>query len=710
MPPDPAPADRPVTTLRGVGPVLAGRLERLGIRTLAELANYAPRDYQDRRNRDRLSEAAGRERANVLVRVVSGSWFGLQRPRVFKAEVEDESGRAALLCFGRPFLSRQLEPGRRFWVSGRFERQRGELACSGFELEAWDPQEESRIVGRILPVYPLTEGVSQRALRRLVAQALEALGDLPERLPESLRARHGLPALRQTLRALHFPQSQEEQAAARRCLAYTELFYYELQLEGSRRERQTVGRLRERHAQRLKQRLLARLPFRLTGDQERALSEIEEDLFAPHPGARLLQGEVGSGKTLVALLAALAVIEAGEQAALLAPTELLARQHADTAARLLEPLGVRVAFLSAGVQGEARARLLQALARGEADLVVGTHALFSQGVAYRRLGLVIVDEQQRFGVRQRGALLAKGTAADLLMMSATPIPRSLALVLFGDLGLSELREMPRGRLPVVTHLTRRGNEARVYERVREEIRRGGQAYLVHPLIGTEAGGEREAEAMFRWLKREAFPQARMGLLHSRVPEPDRVMAAFAAGELDILVATSVMEVGVDVPNATCLVVQQAESFGLASLHQLRGRVGRGPRQSYAFLIYGESLGPAAAARLKAVLGSSDGFALAEEDLRLRGPGEFLGERQSGALRLGLAELGRDWEIFRAARADALAMSRADPELSRPENALVREVLGRQGEAWRPSPASASALGCAPAGGQGAEDADHGWIV
>ena len=696
---------RPVTALRGVGPVLAGRLERLGIRTLADLLRYAPRDYQDRRRRDTLAEAGSRERANVLVRVVSGQWFGRKPPRVFKAEVEDETGRAALLCFGRPFLAKVLLPGRRFRVSGRFQRRGGELACGGFELEAFDPREESRIAGRILPVYPLTEGVSQRALRGLTAQALEAMADLAEEVPEGLRARHGLPGLREALRGLHFPRSEEEQAAARRALAYAELFYYQLQLDRSRRDRQTVARLRERHAQGLKARLLERLPFRLTGDQERALVEIEADLFAPHPTSRLLQGEVGSGKTLVALLAALAVIEAGEQAALLAPTELLARQHADTAARLLEPLGVRVAFLTGGVTGEPRARLLEALAGGGADLVVGTHALYTEEVRYRRLGLAIVDEQQRFGVRQRGALLGKGRAPDLLMMSATPIPRSLALVLFGDLGLSELREMPRGRLPVVTHLTRQGNEGRVYERVREEVRRGGQAYFVYPLIGEAEGGPEgpaagAAEGMYRRLKREVFPELRLALLHSRLPEERKIraMAEFAAGRLDILVATSVMEVGVDVPNASCIVIEQAERFGLSSLHQLRGRVGRGPRQSYAFLVYGEGLSEAAAARLKAVLASADGFALAEEDLRLRGPGEFLGPRQSGALRLGVAELARDWDICLAARADALELAAADPGLDRPENGLVREVLERL------------AGGAGSAGREAGEHADHGWIL
>jgi len=690
-----AEATRPVTALRGVGPVLAGHLERLGIRTLADLLTYAPRDYQDRRRRDHLAEAGACERANVLVRVLSGRWIGRVPPRVFKAEVQDESGQAALLCFGRPFLSRQLLPGRSFWVSGRFQQQRNEVVCSGFELEAYDPREESRIVGRILPVYPLTEGVSQRALRLLVAQALEAVGaqagELAEEIPEGLRVRHGLPSVGEAVRGLHFPQSESEQASARRCLAYIELFYYQLRLERSRRARQTVERRREPGDRGLRARLLARLPFRLTGDQERALAEIEADLYSAHPCSRLLQGEVGSGKTLVAFLAALVVIEAGEQAALLAPTELLARQHADTAARLLEPLGLRVAFLSGGVQGEARASLLEALACGEVDLVVGTHALFSAQVRYRRLGLAIVDEQQRFGVRQRGAMLGKGESADLLMMSATPIPRSLALVLFGDLGLSELREMPRGRLPVITHLTRQGNEGRVYERVREEVRGGGQAYLVYPLIGTEAGGVKEAEGMFRHLRREVFPELRLALLHSRVPEPDKVMADFAAGRSDILVATSVLEVGVDVPNANCLVVQQAERFGLSSLHQLRGRVGRGPRRSYAFLVYGEDLSQSAAARLKAVLGSTDGFALAEEDLRLRGPGEFLGSRQSGTLRLGVADLARDWEICLAARADALELAGADPGLARPENTPVREVLGLRA-------------------GEEEGRADHGWIL
>ena len=680
---------QPVETLHGVGAVLRGRLARLGVATIADLLAHFPREYQDRRSLDRLDQAASKERANVLVRVAAADWIGSRRPRTLKVQIEDDSGRADLLCFGRAFLSKVLLPGRQFWLSGRFQRQGGRLACSSFELERYDPREASRSFSRILPLYPLTEGLSQTAIRRLVERALEwAAPRLQEALPASLRERRRLEGFGRALRALHFPGSEEELAVARKALAYTELFAYQLALGRARQERLTAARSRPRHAQNLKAALLARLAFRLTGDQERVLAEIERDLFGSHPTARLLQGEVGSGKTLVAFLAALGVIEAGEQAALLAPTELLARQQADAAARLLEPLGVRVAFLSGGVQGEPRESLKAALAEGRVDLLVGTHALFSEDIRYHRLGLAVVDEQHRFGVRQRRAFLAKGASPDLLLMTATPIPRTLALALFGDLELSELRELPQGRRPVISHLSREGNEIRVYQRVGQELQAGGQAYFVYPLIEESQELDlKHAEGMFRTLKK-MFPAFRLGLIHSRLPEEKKVevMAGFSSGRVQALVATSVMEVGMDVPNASCIVVEHAERFGLSALHQLRGRVGRGPRQSYAFFVYSPELTESGKERLKAILGTSDGFAIAEQDLRIRGPGEFLGQRQSGSFRLAVADLARDWDTLLEARADAFELLERDPGLVAPEHALLRSLLPEE------------------------PYADHGWIL
>jgi ATP-dependent DNA helicase RecG len=448
-------------------------------------------------------------------------------------------------------------------------------------------------------------------------------------------------------------------------MVYEEYLYEQLELGRIRRERLSVVRRREPVRGALRDALLARLPFKLTPDQLGALAEIEGDLWSSRPAARLLQGEVGSGKTLVAFLAGLSVVESGEQVAYLAPTELLARQHADTAARLLEPLGARIAFLSGTVQGPAREALLGNLWNGTIDMLIGTHALFSPEVRYRRLGLVIVDEQHRFGVRQRQYLLEKGNYPDLLLMTATPIPRTLALSAFGDLALSEIRQMPPGRKAVITHLTRQGNEAKVYERVRREIADGGQAYFVYPLIEeSEVLQLKDAEGMFETLRKRVFPDLRMALIHSRVPEEDklRVMASFSAGKVDVLVATSVMEVGVDVPGASCIVVEHAERFGLSTLHQLRGRVGRGQRQSYAFLIYSRTLTESGLRRLKAIMSTNDGFRVAEEDLKIRGPGEFVGLRQAGFMRSGLADLQKDWDILVEARADAAEMLDRDPGL------------------------------------------------
>jgi ATP-dependent DNA helicase RecG len=404
--------------------------------------------------------------------------------------------------------------------------------------------------------------------------------------------------------------------------------------------------------------------------------------------ARLLQGDVGSGKTLVSFLAALGAVDAEGQAAIMAPTELLARQHAENAARLLEPLGLRLSFLTGNLKAAGRKELLKNLAAGEIDLVLGTHALFSEDVVYRDLRLGVVDEQHRFGVTQRGLIMAKGNMPDLLMMSATPIPRSLALTIFGDLDISTIRDLPPGRKPVKTHLARESNEGKVYDFVRKELAAGRQAYFVYPLIEA-AGPENErqgslwatlkdAETMADRLAREVFPEYPAALVHSRVDEEEkqRIMDSFRRGDTRILVATSVVEVGVDVPNATCMVIEHAERFGLSALHQLRGRVGRGKDQSYCFLVYSDKLTEDGKTRLMVMLENQDGFVIAEEDLKLRGPGQIAGLEQSGYLSLGLADPVRDAEILALARAEAFAILETDPGLLLPEHRRIAGVLER----------------------------------
>ena len=505
---------------------------------------------------------------------------------------------------------------------------------------------------------------------------------IAEELPDHTRRKRDLLPFETSLQQLHFPSDQRSLGLARRTLVYHELFFLLLAILRRRATVKSRQKRRTSIAYKNKSSLLKRLPFELTADQRRTLGEIEEELFSHHPMSRLLQGDVGCGKTLVALLASVSVIEAGEQVALMVPTELLAIQHAEITARLFEPLGVQVALLTGSVQREKRSPLLKALRRGEVQLVIGTHALFSNDVVYRHLGLVIVDEQHRFGVSQRLALMQKGEVTDLLLMTATPIPRSLALAAFGDLDISTIRLLPPGRIPIITHLTREGNERRVYERVRREIQNGRQAYFVYPRIEDDidrrTGNTKSAEKMFRFLQSEAFPDVTMGLIHSRIDEAEkrRQMEEFTSGKLSILVATSVVEVGVDVSNATCMVIEHAEKFGLTTLHQLRGRVGRGTQQSYAFLIYSRSLTESGIERLKAMIETSDGFRIAEKDLRIRGPGELLGVRQSGYLKLRIADLHRDEEILEEAHQDALRILSEDPELVKSSNLCIRDVLTR----------------------------------
>jgi len=668
---------RDVSTLHGVGPALAQRLARLGISTVRDLLLFLPREYEDRSSVVALAQAARQEKAGVSVTVVGTSDIGWGRSRTLKALVTDESGvEASLVCFGRAFLRRVLVPGARFFVWGSFHTRRGELQSSDFELEPWS--ERPALMGRILPVYPLTEGLAQPVMRRIMSRAVSELAaSIEPSLPQDVRDATGLPAPRDALRGVHFPRTREEAQRCRAALAYEELFYFEISV--LRRKRALAAsrpRVRARQPE-LRDALTRRLPFSLTADQVTAVSEIEADLWSQVPMARLLQGDVGCGKTLVALLSALLVIGCREQAAFLAPTELLARQHAENAARLLEPMGIRIAFLSGSVTGEPRGLLLEALKAGEVDLLFGTHALFSEGVAFHDLGLVIVDEQHRFGVLQRQALLRKGESPDLLLMTATPIPRTLALTAFGDLDVTSIRTMPAGRRPVITHLAREGNEDKVYRRVREEIARGRQAYFVYPLIEESGSLEvKDAETAFRTLRDEVYPGIPMALIHSRVPEEDKeaAMSRFAGGEVKILVATSVVEVGVDVANATCMVVEHSERFGLSTLHQLRGRVGRGTEQSYAFLVYGSKLTPDGVQRLKIMMETTDGFQIAENDLRLRGPGELLGVRQSGFLNFRVADLALHGPLLFQARDEAKRLLADDPGFLKAEHGVVAKAL------------------------------------
>ena len=691
---------QPVNRLKGAGPAAAHCLARLGINDIAGLLCHYPRDWEDRSRFVPLKDWS-RDKVNTEVTVLAHDWFGFGRKKTLKIFVEDESARACLVCFNRPFLEKQLLVGSRWRLYGQFTFRYGEIQSSAFDAEPVSGIAPLPLLrGTIVPLYPLTAGLSQGVLRKLILKALdEFASSLNDELPAAIIKRDALLHKTEAIRAIHFPASQEELTRARKTLIYEELFYLEIMvgrrvIERKRPHAKAQRRKGEENKKlsTLQQRLLERLPFHLTLGQEAAVKEINADMGGEYPMARLLQGDVGSGKTLVSFMAALKAVEGGGQAALMAPTELLARQHAENAARLLEPLGVRLAFLTGNLKSAGRTQLLKALAAGEIDIVAGTHALFSKDVFYKNLRLAVVDEQHRFGVLQRQAIMAKsvpsGAPPNLLMMSATPIPRSLALTVFGDLDVSVIRDLPPGRKPVRTHLARESNEGKVYGFVRRELAAGRQAYFVYPLIeGAASDGENEengenslkgAVNMADRLAKEVFPEFPTALLHSKVIEEDKlkVMDGFRRGEIKILAATSVVEVGVDVPNATCMVIEHAERFGLSALHQLRGRVGRGEAESYCFLLYSDKLTDDGKKRLMVMLENRDGFVIAEEDLKLRGPGQIAGIEQSGHLKLGIADPVRDSAELERARRDAFALLEADPTLQNPENSRILEVLHR----------------------------------
>jgi len=712
----------PLTAIHGIGPKAmkesVSKFARLGIRNVAGLLCHYPRDWEDRRFTVPIAEF---HRAKVCteVTVLAHDWIGFGHKRTPKIFIEDESGRAVLVGFNRPWLAKQMDVGGHYHVWGGFEYKYGEIQSGNFEFEDSSKAEN---YGKMIPIYPLCAGLNQTVLRRFTANAIEQYAArLENELPDEIIARDKLLPKAAAIRAYHFPSSPEERDLAKKTLIYEELFYLEIMVGKRALERKGTGNSPTKLAREqglgnrelankvgagtgtgeqgtgivspLQQRLIERLPFSFTKGQQQAIAEINADMgdcahSVAHNGtysnfsmARLLQGDVGSGKTLVSFMAALRAADNGGQTALLAPTELLARQHAENAARLLEPLGMRIAFLTGNIKAAGRKDLLKHLEAGEIDIAVGTHALFSKDVTYKNLQLVIIDEQHRFGVTQRALIMAKNSTATphLLMMSATPIPRTLAMTVFGDMDVSVIRDMPPGRKPVITHLALESNEQKVYEFVRDKLKAGSQAYFVYPLIESDDEKEiilKDAVSMADRLATEVFPGFAVALIHSKLDEEEKrqTMERFRKGEIRVLVATSVVEVGVDVPNANCIVIEHAERFGLSALHQLRGRVGRGQDQAYCFLVYSDKYTDDGKARLNVMYENTDGFVIAEEDLKLRGPGQIAGTEQSGYLNLGIANPIRDIEALTKARADAFSILENDPGLVLDGHRIIARVM------------------------------------
>lgn len=667
----------PVTRLKGVGPAIAGRLAVLGIKTIGDLAYHFPRRYDDFSQVKRIRDLELGELVTVVgvVRSVSSRRSGGRA--ISSVILSDDSGAIECTWFNQPYLGRSLQKVQEIAISGEVGEFRGRLVFSSPE---WEPlRSDSLNTGRVVPVYPLTEGLYARALRRLIHDALQiVVPQLVDALPAETRASHHLLDLAAALEQIHFPASAAQAQAARDRLCFEELLLLQLGVLRKRSEwRAEPGMAIEFHSHVLKA-FTAGLPFALTGAQRRATDEILHDMGQPVPMSRLLQGDVGSGKTVVAVAAMLAAVTGGFQAALMAPTSILAEQHTQTITQLLSHLpDVTVALLEGSQPAQEKAEIRARLASGEIDIIIGTHALIQEGVEFHNLGLVIVDEQHRFGVTQRQTLRDKNTRfrPHMLAMSATPIPRTLALTIYGDMDVSVLDELPPHRQPILTAVRTQSSREAVYRFVRDEVVAGHQAYIIYPLVEeSEQIDARAAVDEHERLSKRVFPQFRLGLLHGRVPadEKELVMRQFKAGLFDILVSTAVVEVGVDVPNATVMVIEGAERFGLAQLHQFRGRVGRGEARSYCVLL-SESATEANLARLQIMAETNDGFVLAEKDLELRGPGDFMGVRQHGLPELRLAQLS-DRSTLELARQEAMRIYRQDPDLSHPEHAeLARHI-------------------------------------
>lgn len=667
-----------VQMLKGIGPKKAMRLERIGIKTIEDAISFYPRSYIDKRKIHSFSDIEDELTGTFICQVVSMTStrsFGRNKA-MLKVQVQDEAQKAELVFFNAVYLKSKYQMGMRLMVFGSGRRQGSKISFIHPEVGV-QGQVDAKDFLRIVPVYPLTEGLSQKDISGLVGHALPlGIPEIEETLPELILNQQDLMSLQEALKNIHYPDDDAALARAKKRLIFEELFNLQIGLIYLKKEfNQTLGvQMMKKDAV---ESFIKALPFELTGAQQKTWNQVEADLTSKKTMNRLVQGDVGSGKTIIAALAMYLSFLNGYQSAMMAPTEILAEQHYHSLRELMAPLGVSVGLLKG--QSKEKKKTLDALACGEIQVVVGTHALIQKDVDFENLGLVITDEQHRFGVRQRNTLADKGQTPDVLIMSATPIPRTLSLILYGDVEVSVIDELPAGRKEIKTHFIQKKKYRDMYQFVEKEIQSGRQAYFVCPLVeDSDVLDIESAESLYERLSQKVFPSLKVGLVHGRIKaqEKDKIMRSFARGDIDILVSTTVIEVGINVPNASIMVIQNTERFGLSQLHQLRGRVGRGQWQSYCFLT-SDKPGKIAKERISTLVQTNDGFEIADKDLELRGPGELLGIRQHGIPELRLANLSKHGDILEVAQSTAINVMKQYAKGDNPQiDSIVKGVTSK----------------------------------
>lgn len=676
----------PIQYLKGIGPKRAKALNKIGLFTVEELFYYFPRRYDDRTKFLPIAELKRGQiqtiKAEVLARGEKVSWKK-KGFKILEVAVGDDSGKIFCVWFNQPYLKEYFKPGQEVILYGKIESYSGRLQMNSPEFELVSQEAgESLNIGRIVPIYSLPEGITQRYFRQIIKQAIEeCLPQLHDFLPYDIRSKNNLLNLAQALLNIHFPENFDLEKQAFQRLSFEEFFLFQVPLALRKLKKKEKRGMAHKVEGGLIENFLVNLPFQLTEAQKKVIQEIKTDMAKPQAMQRLLQGDVGSGKTVVATIASIMAIQGGYQAAFMVPTEILAKQHytsIESRVSGIENKGkkVRIGLLTSSLSGKEKEKVYQEVKEGKIDLVIGTHALLEEDVQFKNLGLVVIDEQHKFGVGQRALLPRKGNNPDVLIMTATPIPRTLAITLYGDLDISVINELPPGRGAVKTLLFNRSNEPRAYHLAREQLRQRNQVYIVYPVIEESYAWDiAGAKKMYAEFKQGEFKEFRLGLIHGRLKptEQDSVMLKFKEKRLDLLVATTVLEVGIDIPSATCMIIQHAERFGLSQLHQLRGRIGRGAQESFCLLISSTAT-EEAQQRLQALVKYNDGFRIAEEDLKIRGPGEFFGQRQHGLTELKIANPLTQMQLLKRAREEAVKLIFLDPLLEARQNLILKEKL------------------------------------